>query len=188
MSEQPKKKGGKLFKFAVGLVLLAALAIAGAFVYGNTLPETFEVKKEVDIARWDIAVYAVLADVPAYPSWAAHVKEIKDYKKNSDGTATWTTVLKGGSEMNMHATVARRPRQFKVEIVGHPMFSGYWQYDMAEVGKEGAHITRVTLTEKATIPSPFIRLGFKLMGHADQILEQHLAELKKKCEADKPAA
>ncbi|MCC6574861.1 MAG: SRPBCC family protein [Planctomycetes bacterium] len=188
MSEQqPKKKGAKLIKIFIGLVLLIALAVGGAFVYGNTLKPDWEFKRSTDISRWNIAVYDVLADVPAYPSWSSQIKEIKDYKKNADGTATWTAVFTQMGELKMHLTESKKHSMLKIEVVENPMFKGYWLYEMQEVGKEDNHVTRVTLTEHATPSNPMIRVMFQFMGgQVDGVLDTALADLKKKAESAKP--
>lgn len=179
---EPKKKRSLITTLAMLATLVFLLMLAscvGMCAYGSTIPEGHTVSGS-EVIKADIDdVFAMQSNVQEYPKWHDLVAEIKDYKENEDGTASWTEIWKDGNEFGMKRTAYVRNKIIRVEIEDRAeVFNGSWTFDFEEV--EGG--TKVTITENGNIPNNFIRGMYHLATEPDQTLKEHLKRMKTEAE------
>jgi uncharacterized protein YndB with AHSA1/START domain len=183
MAEKKRSVGMLLLKLAALFVLVIIAAVVGTCAYGNSKPEAHTASGSETINAPVGEVFALQADVLKTPQWTGLVKEVRDYKENPDGTASWLEIWNDGNEFDMKRTAYVKDKLLRVEIQDRAeVFHGSWTFDFAEANGG----TRVTITEEGTIPSAFIRGMYHLVANTDDTLKNHLQLLKK--EAEKRAA
>jgi uncharacterized membrane protein len=178
MAEQPKKKSSLLKTLVLLALLLVLLPFAGCLgmcAYGSSIPESHTSTGSETIKADIDDVFALQANVQKYPEWHDLVKEIRDYKEEPNGAASWTEEWKDGNVFAMKRTAYIKEKLIRVEIEDtNEVFSGSWTFDFADL-EEG---TKVTITENGNIPNNFIRGMYHLTSEPDQTLKEHLRRLK----------
>jgi hypothetical protein len=182
MAEQPKKKSSLLMTLVkVGLLLFLLMlgSCVGIWAYGKSTPEAHTASGSETIKADIDDVFETQADVQKYSAWNETVAEIRDYKENPDGTASWTEVWKDGNEFGMKRTAYIREKLIRVEIEDKAeFFNGSWTFDFEDL-EEG---TKVTITENGNIPNAFVRGMYNLVAEPDQTLKEHLKRMKTEAE------
>ena len=179
---EPKKKRSLITTLALLFTLVFLLVLAscvGMCAYGSSVPEAHTASGS-EVIKADIDdVFAMQADVQKHPEWHDLVAEIKDYKEEEDGTASWHEVWKDGNEFGMKRTAYIEGKLIRVQIEDKAeVFNGSWTFDFEEV--EGG--TKVTITENGNIPNAFIRGMYHLTTEPDQTLKEHLKRMKTEAE------
>lgn len=135
-------------------VLMLVLPVGGLLGYGLFLPDEYVTVVSGVIDAEPEALYETLADVDRQGNWRPGVTEVTPVDSMPD-TPT-ILVVSGGTELVLTRTEARPPQRVVWEVVPSKkhVFQGMWAYELRE---EGAGRTRVTVTERGIIDSPFAR-------------------------------
>lgn len=176
MAEPKKKKSSPLMRGLATVVAVIALACGGVAAWGLTLDETHRASESTVIKAEVGDVFARQLDVPKHKEWRTDVSEIRDFKAEEDGKASWVEVSNDGTEMRMWFAEVLKDRKLVVrtEHTGG-VFFGTWTFTFEEV-EDG---TKVTITEEGRIPNAFFR-GMNNLMNRDQAatIRGHLAALK----------
>lgn len=176
MSEPKKKKSSPVMRVLATVAFAAALCAGGVAAYGLTLDESHRAVESAVISARPDDVYARQYDVPKHKEWRTGVSEIRDFKAEEDGKASWVEVWNDGTEMRMWFAEVAKDKTLKVrtEHTKGVLF-GTWTFTFQQVD-DG---TKVTLTEEGRIPNAFMR-GVNSLMNRDQAatIRGHLAALK----------
>lgn len=154
----------------VAVVLVpAALAFGvlplGLVLWGRRLPESHEVTRSAHVSAKQGDVLALLRDARAIPRWRKTVRRVAVI--TSEPTLRYREHGSQGA-LEIEVEEIHVPDRIVLRAVpARPMaFSGTWTYELAPEG-DG---TRVTLTERGRIPSPFARLvATQVLGRATHV-------------------
>lgn len=184
MSEKRKRSFlVTLVKIAVLLALLPILAGLGFCAYGHSKPVGHTASGSELIHALPEEVFALEADIKKRPEWLELVKEVRDYKENEDGTASWLEVWNDGNEFDMKLSAIVPNKMLRLEIQDrNEVFNGSWTLEFEAV--DGG--TKVTITEQGNIPNAFVRGMFHVVASPDDTLKQHLQILKQEAEKRAP--
>jgi uncharacterized protein YndB with AHSA1/START domain len=156
-------------------VVLAGAAVLFAYSYGRRMPEGHRASGSALVAAPIAEVFALHADPRKRPEFVPQVKEIRDFKDEGDGKASWTELWKDRNTFRMRLAECEQDRRLTMEIqVNKNVFHGTWTFEFAE--EEGG--TRVTITEDGRIPSPLTRGVYNLLADTDETLRKYLENLK----------
>lgn len=175
-----KKKSSPLMRGLATVVAVIALACGGVAAYGLTLDETHKAVESSVIKAEVGDVFARQLDVPKHKEWRTDVSEIRDFKAEEEGKASWVEVWNDGTEMRMWFAEVVKDKTLKLRTEhSGGVFYGAWTFTFEEAD-EG---TRVTITEEGRIPNAFFR-GMNNLMNRDQAatIRGHLAALKAACE------
>ena len=152
------------------LVALVALGV-GVLVIGWLLPAAREGRAEVVIGAPPAAVVAVIADVEAQGEWRDGISAVE---WTAEG---WVEVTARGERI---AFVAEEMGEARVRLrfASDAGYSGTWE---AVLVPEGAG-TRVSVVERAVVPSPVGRILARLFFDPEAFATTYLAALKARVE------
>lgn len=186
MGDNKKKGGIGLVKLLVYGVLLIAACGGGLFIYGSSIPEEHLASSSIEVDRWPLECYDLVADAQNLPKWASSVKEVRDFKKDGD-KLTYTQVVSGNMELITTQTNGFRPNEITIEVrEANDKFSGKWTFKFTPI-KDGKG-TKVTLTEMGKTPNPLMRAIGSFMMNPEDTIKQYLQDLKKQAESKKPTS
>jgi len=131
----------------IGIVVGIVAVLAGV---GYSMPNAHVAQAEADYRAEPEAVYAMLADLEAWPTWHPSVGSMTPLDESA-GSASWRIRGPDGS-MTVTLVDEDPPNRF-VTLADGGMFVGRWTYKV----EERADRTRVTITEEARIDNPVIR-------------------------------
>lgn len=157
-----------------GLVaLIVVLALAFALI-GRGVPSEHVASCSVRLKQSPESVWAVIADVAAYPSWAWNVSRVEKLADRS-GHDVWKQVM-GRNAFVLETTRIEPPRLLERTIAEDKMFGGTWTYELVqEVGG-----TRVKLTERGRVKAAIPRAMMKLFFGYHYYMVKHLESLARK--------
>jgi hypothetical protein len=140
---------------------LAALALLVAVV-GSLLPRDHVATRRVRLKPAPPAVWEVLADHAAEPSWRKDVVRV-ERMPDRDGRPVWQEVTRGGDTLAFVTEESVPPRRLVRRIVGEGLpFGGTWTLEIAPEGLGSV----VTLTERGEVYNPVFRFVSRfVMGH-----------------------
>lgn len=176
MAEPKKKKSSPIMRGLALVLTVIAVACGGVAVYGLTLDETHKASESTVIKAELGDVFARQLDVQKHKEWRTDVSEIRDFKAEEDGKASWVEVWNDGTEMRMWFAEVAKDKSLKVRTEHTKgVFFGTWTFTFEEED-DG---TKVTITEEGRIPNAFFR-GMNSLMNRDQAatIRGHLAALK----------
>lgn len=148
-----------------GLVLLVLLVV----VIGALLPRDHVAAVVARIAAPPDAVWAVVSDPAAFPTWRTDVQRVELLPPTPTGAA-WREHA-GGDAIAYAVEVSEPPRRLVTRITdaGLP-FGGAWEWRIAPDG-DGA--SRVTIVERGAVYNPIFRFVSRfVMGHTATMTAQ----------------
>lgn len=159
------------------LPALVAFALAPALVYlwGRSMPETHEVSERVVVRAPPEKVFALLTDVRAIPRWRKTVRAV-DLVASEPRVRFREHGAQGALELEIEEQVAPSKLALRTAGVRSMVFEGSWTYELEAEG-EG---TRVTLTERGVLRSPFARVFARYVIGPRTHVERTLAALAKR--------
>lgn len=165
----------------LALMVLVPAAIAFGvvplmlYLWGRALPATHETRLDVHVAAPPEKIFALLVDVRAIPRWRASVRRV-------DPIATEPRIrfrehgAQGVLVLEIEDSVAPSKLVLHTAPGQRMAFEGTWTYELSPED-EG---TRVTLTERGSVRSPFARIfAAYVLGHRTHV-ERTLAALVKR--------
>jgi hypothetical protein len=155
-----------LFLIVAALVLLVALVA----LIGWLLPATREGRAQGVIAAPPDQILAVIADVEAQPEWRA----VGTVTRTADG---WEEVTARGERISFVAE-EMTPARIRLRFSSDAGYTGAWEAWLDPV----AGGTRISVVERATMPSPLGRILARVMFDPDAFATMYLAALKARVE------
>lgn len=165
-----------LSRILLALVALVVVVLAIAYVDGLSLPVDHVATVTGTVAAPPAKVFALIADVPAIPTWRHAVKSVTVLPPD-DGRAHWTEHLAHNQDMTFLATHTESPTRRDVLLdLATPSYGGTWTYQL--VPGPAPNTTTLTITETGFIHPPLYRF---LMHHVIGLtynLNQYLTDVR----------
>ena len=152
---------------------LVAFVVLGVvvLVVGWLLPAAREGRAEVVIDAPSVAVVAVIADVEAQGEWRAGITAVE---RTAEG---WVEVTARGERISFVAEEMGEAR-VRLRFTSDAGYSGTWEAVLVPDGAE----TRVSVVERAVVPSPIGRILARLFFDPEEFATTYLAALKARVE------
>lgn len=154
-----------LLWFTAALVSLLIVVLA----IGYSLPETVSVTRSRMIAAPPERVFALVTDVAGQTAWR---RDVRSVELGSDGKS-WTEKTRDGATIRFQETVREVPGRFAVSFTSDRGFGGAWD---GRFEADGAG-TRITMTERVTIPNPVFRLMARVLRITERFMDDYLDAL-----------
>ena len=154
--------------WAVAAVLLLLVLVT---LLGWLLPATREGRAEIVIAAPPSRIVAVIADVEAQPDWRAGVASVE---RSAEG---WVEVTARGERIRFVIAQMGEAR-IALRFTSDAGYSGDWE----AVLTPDAAGTRVSVVERAVVPSPLGRILARLFFDPQAFAITYLAALKARVE------
>ncbi len=151
----------------VALLVLAGLVV----LVGWLLPATREGRAEVVIAAPPARIVAVIADVEAQPDWREGIAAVE---QTAEG---WVEVTARGERITFLAEEMGEAG-IRLRFTSDAGYSGSWEAALVPDGDS----TRVSVVERATMPSPLGRILARLLFDPEAFATTYLAALKARVE------
>lgn len=156
------------------LIVLAVLitAVIVVIAIGYSLPVKHRAVREVRLRQTPAAIFAVITDVKAAPSWRSSVKTAEVFP-DSGGKRRFREIGSDGSILfEVERVVPDRQLVTRIADPSLP-FGGSWTYDLIPDGDS----TTLRITEDGEVFNPFFRFVSRfVMGHASTI-DRYLLDL-----------
>ena len=152
---------------------LVAFVVLGVvvLVVGWLLPAAREGRAEVVIDAPPVAVVAVIADVEAQGEWRDGITAVE---RTAEG---WVEVTARGERISFVAEEMGEAR-VRLRFTSDAGYSGTWEAVLVPEGAE----TRVSVVERAVVPSPIGRILARLFFDPEEFATTYLAALKARVE------
>jgi len=160
----------------LALVVLVAALVAIAYIDGLTLPVNHTATVSGVVAAPPAAVFALIANVSAAPTWRHAVKSVTVLPLD-DGRDHWTENLGHGQTMTFLATRSEAPTRRDVLLdLPTPAYGGVWTYVLAP--GPTPNTTTLTITETGFIHPPLYRFMMHHIFGITHNLDQYLADVR----------
>ena len=161
-------------KYAQGfMALLVALigAVFLAFIAGMNLPADVTVRRRVDLAAPMVDVWAVISDPKLAAAWHPEAKSSIE-RPPVNGNPVW--VETGDRSITYTQIEATAPRRLTMTTLDASLpYRAEWTIALSEQGGK----TRVTITQKATVPEPMDRVRSAWLSGPSKQLDSWLVGL-----------
>lgn len=157
----------------VGVVLLVGMALPVSHVasVSDTVPASPE------------AVWTVITDVEAFPSWRRGVEEVERLP-DRDGRPAWREVARTGA-MTLEVVRSRPDRLWVTRIADPDLpFGGTWTFELEPEGP----VTRLTITENGQVYNPFFRFMARFVFGHEATARAYLEDLRSRLVRDEARA
>lgn len=124
------------------------------------------------------AVWQTMTDYPAQPSWRGDLQRV-EHLPDRNGHETWKLTEKGGTSVSLEVAQEVPPRRLVHRFADLPG-GGSFTWNFVITPEEGG--SRVTLTQRDSMPNPLFRLYFRLIC-GTKSADDYLANLGRKCGA-----
>jgi hypothetical protein len=150
-----------LIAVGLGIALVALVALVGLL-----LPRDHVATRAVRLKPAPPAVWEVLADHAAEPSWRKDLVRVERLP-DRDGRPVWQEVSRRGDTLALLTEEWVPPRRLVRRIVGEGLpFGGTWTIELAPEGLGSV----VTVTERGEVYNPVFRFVSRfVMGHTATI-------------------
>jgi uncharacterized protein YndB with AHSA1/START domain len=166
---------------AVGVLVALVLCVV---LVGWALPKRHHVTVERAYVAAPAALFALISDVKAYPSWRTDVTRVEVL--SAEGVhPRWRETTRSGGPITyvMEESVPDRKLVSRIADTNLP-FGGAWTYELTPVGTNG---TRLAITEDGDVYNPIFRFVSRfVMGHTATI-ERYLDDVEKRFPAARAA-
>ncbi len=161
----------------LGIIIAVILVIGGAvFIAGSAMPQNHTASRTTRLSQPPERVWAVITDIPAFPSWRKDVAVVEQLPPR-DGKTTWKEVSRKRNALTFEAVTAEPQRHLVTRIADKGLpFGGSWDYVIVPEGTG----SRITITENGEIYNPVFRVVSRVMGYTgtiDAYLEALAAKL-----------
>jgi len=159
-------------------IIVGVIVVLGAAVYtaGSAMPENHIASRTVHLSQPPERVWAVITDVPAFPSWRKDVAVVEQLPLRGSKMA-WKEVSRNRDALTFEAVTWDPPRHLETRIADKGLpFGGSWDYVIVPDGTG----SRITMTENGEIYNPIFRAVSRAMGYTatiDAYLEALAARL-----------
>lgn len=161
------------------LAVVAVLVLAGVVltILGGRTPPGHVASATLRLRQPPEAVWALIDDAAAYPSWATGVNKVERVA-GAGGAEAWRQTM--GRNTFVLTTTRREPPRLLERTIADARgpFSGSWTYELAP--EAGGAATRVTLTERGHITQRLPRAVMKHFVGYHVYLVKHLQAMASK--------
>ena len=156
-----------------GLVLVVLLL--AVLVVGWLLPEKHHATRQAMLLAPPEAVWTLISDVDAFPSWRNDVKSVERLPDRG-GRAVWIEQGSGG-KVTYAVEEIQPPRRLVVRIADRDLpFGGAWTYEIAPAAG-GASLT---ITEDGEVYNPVFRFLSRFVFGHESTMAAYLAAAEKR--------
>jgi hypothetical protein len=162
----------KIALIALGVV---ALLLVILIAVGYTLPVKHRATVSATIAASPDQVYALIANVAAFPSWRSGVQSV-EVLSSPDGRRRWREVSKNGTIPFVIET-EDPPARLVTRIDSKSLlFGGTWTYDV----QPNSGRATLQITEDGEIYNPIFRLVSRFFIGYEGTMRQYLSDVERK--------
>lgn len=156
------------------IVVIVAL-VAVAFLIGSMLPKGHTVTRTLRVNQSPAAVWAVITDAQAMPSWRLNVVKVERLP-DQNGHPVWSESYKNGDSLPFEMIESVPPTRLVGRIADPRLpFGGTWTYEITPV--DGG--CTLTITERGEAYNPIFRLVSRFINQAATI-EEYLTYVARK--------
>ena len=157
----------------IGGALVALIVIV--VIIGALLPRDHVASVSAKIAAPPSAVWAVIVQPEAFPTWRSDVTRVEMLTSTATGPS-WREFTRNGS-LTMGIEQSEPPHRVVTRILDQNLpFGGVWEYD---VSPDGANESRVTITERGWVSNPLFRFVSRFVMGQTSSMEAYLRGLGK---------
>jgi uncharacterized protein YndB with AHSA1/START domain len=156
------------------MMVLAAVAILVVVLLavGWLLPETHRASRQATVPVSADAVWAVITNVDAFPSWRSDVKSVQRLP-DRDGRPAWVEDTSNG-KIPLAVERSEAPRLLVVRIADPNLpFGGTWTYEITPT----ANGSTLTITEDGAVYNPLFRVMARFVFGYEATLATYLQSL-----------
>jgi uncharacterized protein YndB with AHSA1/START domain len=159
---------------AVGILAVVVGAVA---VIGWSLPTHHRVTLRRAYRATPSALFALISDVRAFPSWRSDVKTVEVLPEDG-GRLRWREGTKNGSPIT-YALEQSVPDQLLVGRIAdeHLPFGGSWTYELAP---DTPNVTTLSITEDGEVYNPIFRFVSRYVMGQSATIERYLDDVAKR--------
>ena len=160
----------------IAIGVLAALVLCVVLV-GWSLPKHHRVTVGRGYVGTPAALFALINDVRAYPSWRTGLTKV-DVLPDESGRLRWRETTKGNGPITyvMEEVVPNQKLVARISDTNLP-FGGAWTYELTPLGTNGVGLS---ITEDGDVYNPIFRFVSRfVMGHTATI-ERYLDDVEKR--------
>jgi uncharacterized protein YndB with AHSA1/START domain len=151
------------------------LGVVAALVVGWLLPEQHRATRDATLLASPEAVWSLITDVEAFPSWRPDVKSVVKLPDRM-GRTTWVEEGSGG-RVTFTVDDSEPPQKLVVRIADRTLpFGGTWTYEIAPA----AGGTSLTITEDGAIYNPLFRVMARFIFGYESTMAAYLAAAQKR--------
>jgi uncharacterized protein YndB with AHSA1/START domain len=157
-------------------IAVIVLAVAVVVVVGLCLPQDHVASRAVKVRAAPEAVFPVLTDLAAFPTWRPDVKKV-DVLPSEGTKRLWREETDFGP-IKIRELEVEAPRKLVTEIADPDLpFAGTWTYELAPQAGGG---TRVKITERGSVKNPVFRFLSRFVMGQTKTMDVYLTALAKK--------
>jgi uncharacterized protein YndB with AHSA1/START domain len=161
----------------VTLVLVVALLLVGWL-----LPEKHKATRQATFQASPEAVWALVTNVEAFPSWRSDVKTVERLP-DRDGRAVWVEEGSGG-RITLAVERSEAPRLLVLRIADPDLpFGGIWTYEILP----SANGSRLRITEDGEIYNPVFRVMARFVFGYESTMAAYLKAAAARLASAQPA-
>lgn len=158
-----------LIKF---VLVLAVLALGGAYLYGRGLPREHVVSSSIVLVTRADTVFELMRNIEATPGWWSDVKSVERIAGASRESWREDLGASGSIEIEVARVVPGRSMQVTILNGDTQGWGGTWYYEVNDTPSG----TEVTITEEGFVNSPIFRTVMKLRGK-HRTIDSYLSSL-----------
>ena len=162
---------GGTMRYLIWTALCLIGAVGVVVLVGMALPAAREGRAETMIDAPPARILAVIADVEAQASWREGIAQVT---RNAEG---WVEVTARGEEIRFVAEEMTEAL-IRLRFMSDAGYAGSWEAVMTPEGSG----TRITVVERAEVPSPIGRILARLFFDPEAFATTYLAALKSRVE------
>lgn len=162
-------------KWILIAAVLVVVFVVAALIVGWLLPEKHHATRHATLPALPEAVWALITDVDAFPTWRGDVKRVERLSDRA-GRPVWIEHGSGG-RVTFAVDESDPPRRLVVRIADRDLpFGGTWTYDIAPVAG-GASLT---IIEDGAIYNPLFRVMARFVFGYESTMSAYLAAAQKR--------
>jgi hypothetical protein len=162
-------------KWILIIVIALVVAVAVVWVIGLLLPKGHTATRMLHLKQQPEAVWSVIADAQAAPSWRLNVTKVERLADQNDHPV-WRETYQNGETLPLEMVESTAPKRLIGRIADPKLpFGGTWTYEIAPV----ADGCTITITERGEVYNPIFRIVSRFMNQA-ATMETYLGYLARK--------
>lgn len=162
----------------IKLAIAVLVIVLGVYITGSLLPETHVVSRSITLSQTQEKVWDLITDNTKMKEWNPDMSDIRRLPDSKEGNEVWRFEDKSRHYMVVESVEKTSPSHLTNHITetDYP-FGGDWIFDL-ETTEDGK--TKLTLTEKGTVSSPFCRFFTHFIMGYDKGVKMFLENVAKK--------
>ena len=162
-------------KWMLIALVVVVIVVVAALVVGWLLPEKHQASRQATLLASPQAVWTLITDVDAFPTWRADVKKVQRLP-DRDGRPVWVEEGSGG-RITFAVDRSEPPNRLVVRIADPDLpFGGIWTYEISPASG-GATLA---ITEDGAIYNPVFRVMARFVFGYEATMAAYLASAQKR--------